>query len=140
MFRRYQKSLSISTIPKTNPIEFFPLNLGWISSGEVPEFKQFTDEPKAKRARRHKKYAKEALEANKIKKEMAAKNQNEDSLIQAIQKRQQNRESVIDNLINGLAKKYGGAEAKRSNKTSAKKTTKKDAINKVKSGRVSKKK
>lgn len=29
---------------------------GWIASGEVPEYKSFTKEPKAKRNRRHKYY------------------------------------------------------------------------------------
>lgn len=125
---------------------------GWIAKGELPEFKQFTEEPKPKRNRRHKKYAKEALEAESIKKEMAKKSKsNGDSLEQQIMKRQADREQSASNFFDRLMEKYGGADdseeyfpAKKkkpaAKKSTAKKATVKEPLNKVKGGRVSKKK
>lgn len=42
----------------------------WIAAGEVPEYKLFPEESKAKRARRHNKYRKEALEARQLQQEI----------------------------------------------------------------------
>lgn len=131
---------------------FYLLCTGWIAKGDVPEYKQFTEEPKPKRNRRHKKYGKEAREAEAIKKEMEAKSKSKtnDSLEQQILKRQSEREASANNLFDRLIEKYGGADdseeyvlpgsKKRSKKTTAKKTSSKEPIKKVKSGRVSKKK
>lgn len=153
------------------------MNIGWIADGIVPEYKQFTEEPKAKRARRHKKYAKEALEAAAIKRDMAKKNKanGNGSLEQQLMKRQAEREAGSNNFFDHLLAKYGGADdseeyeipAKKKKKVAAKtpskaasktpskaakkattkatvktptKSSPKTPINKVKSGRVSKRK
>lgn len=128
--------------------------LEWIASGDVPEYKMFTEEPKAKRTRRHNKYRKEALEARQIQKEMDAKS-SMGSLEQQIMERQKSRSgSLFDHLI----AKYGAddkdddselfdieAELKKkaSKKAGTKKTPKKnenfkDPVHKVKNGRVTK--
>ncbi|XP_031632578.1 J domain-containing protein CG6693 [Contarinia nasturtii] len=120
----------------------------WISSGELPEYEQFTNEPKAKRNRRHKKYAREAKESEVIKADMAKKSKMTGTLEQQIMKRQSEREQSSNSFFDRLLEKYGDADdseeyvfpAKRSKKTTAKKTTTKDTLNKVKNGRVSKKK
>lgn len=87
-----------------------------IASGEVPEYKIFTEEPKAKRDRRHKKYAKEALEAAAIK-EKLEKKENEkrqsagaSSLEQQIALRQADRQAGFASLLDKLAQKYGDGE------------------------------
>lgn len=151
-------------------------NAGWIADGLVPEYKQFTDEPKAKRARRHKKYGKEALEAAAIKRDMERKNKSNGSLEQQLMKRQAEREANSNSFFDRLLEKYGGADdseeyeipakkkkkpaatstpskaakktpSKAATKATTKATTKKSpksspktAINKVKNGRVSKRK
>lgn len=130
------------------------LIIEWIAAGEVPEYKLFTEEPKAKTKRRHNKYRKEALEARQIKEEMEAKNK-VGSLEQQIMERQKNRQgSLFDHLI----AKYGNddkeddsdlfdieAELKKTAKKKAgtKKTPKKgdtvkEPVKKVKNGRVTK--
>lgn len=142
----------------------------------VPEYKLFTEEPKAKRARRHKKYAKEALESAAIKRDMAKKNKanGSGSLEQQLMKRQAEREAGSNNFFDHLLAKYGGADdseeyeipAKKNKKPAAKaspkpasktpskaakkatttttktspKASPKAAMNKVKNGRVSKRK
>lgn len=136
--------------------------LGWIADGQVPEFKQFVEEPKAKRNRRHKKYAREAKEADTVKRdiEKKSKKENGSSLSDMIMKRHAERESAADNFFDKLLEKYGDADdsdeyilpAKKLKKTVAKKTNtangknsnksasngEKDSLNKVKSGRVKK--
>ncbi|KAG4072204.1 hypothetical protein HA402_014433 [Bradysia odoriphaga] len=124
----------------------------WIAAGEVPEYKMFTEEPKAKRTRRHNKYRKEALEARQIKEEMDAKTAS-NSLEQQIMARQKSRGT---SLIDSLMAKYGGddkeddselfdyeAELKKhtSKKTGTKKTAKKkenvkEPVHQIKNGRV----
>lgn len=120
----------------------------WIAAGEVPEYKLFTEEPKAKRTRRHNKYRKEALEARQIKEEMEAKN-SAGSLEQQIMARQKSRGT---SLLDQLMAKYGGddkeddselfdfdAELKKkagTKKTSKKKENVKEPVHKVKNGRV----
>lgn len=82
----------------------------WIASGEVPEYKIFTDEPKAKRNRRHKKYAREALEARELKKEMENKKNGTSSLEQQIMKRNAERGASAGNFFDHLMQKYGGMD------------------------------
>lgn len=101
----------------------------------MPEYKQFVDEPKAKRARRHKKYAREAQEADTIKRDMEKKSKKENgsSLTDMIMKRHTERESTADSFFDKLLEKYGGDDdgddseeyvlpAKKLKKTVAKKT------------------
>lgn len=124
-----------------------------IASGEVPEYKTFTEEPKTKRDRRHKKYAKEEQEAAALKEKHAKKaNDKTSSLEQQIALRQSQREGGFASLLDRLAQKYGDGDddeelfnideyvAKK--KSKAKGTQKKDTKgkdHKVKEGRVSKK-
>lgn len=129
---------------------------GWIEAGEVPEYKLFTEEPKAKRQRRHKKYAREALEARELKREREEKAKREQngggdaSLQQLILARQANRAAQADNFFDALMAKYGGADDSEDFYIPAKKTKKKATATakakkngkgsdrRVKSGRVSK--
>lgn len=115
----------------------------------MPEYKLFTEEPAAKRKRRHKKYAREANEAEAIKKDLDKKSKSNGSLEQQIMKRQSERESSANNFFDHLLEKYGGDDddseeyvfpAKRSKKTTIKKNSAKEPIKKVRSGRVTKKK
>lgn len=130
------------------------LIIEWIAAGEVPEYKLFTEEPKAKRTRRHNKYRKEALEVRRLKEEMEAKNSS-GSLEKQIMERQKSRGA---NLFDHLIAKYGNvdeeddselfdfqAELKKkgNKKAGAKKTPKKndkanDPLRTVKNGRVTK--
>ncbi|KAL1379681.1 hypothetical protein pipiens_020275, partial [Culex pipiens pipiens] len=88
-----------------------------IAAGDVPEYKIFTEEPKAKRDRRHKKYAKEAREAAAIK-EKLDKKENEKrqsasgatSLEQQIALRQADRQAGFASLLDKLAQKYGDGD------------------------------
>ncbi|XP_053687871.1 J domain-containing protein CG6693 [Sabethes cyaneus] len=73
-----------------------------IASGEVPEFKTFTEEPEYKKERRRKKEAREARKAESIKKQMEDNN-----LEQQILQRQAERAQDFDSLIEKLALKYG---------------------------------
>lgn len=131
---------------------FFSSLLEWIAAGEVPEFKLFTEEPKAKRTRRHNKYRKEALEARQMKEEMDEKNSSA-SLEQQIMARQKSRGA---SLFDQLMAKYGGddkeddselfdfeAELKKkankkagTKKTPKKKENVKEPVHKVQNGRV----
>lgn len=72
-----------------------------IEAEEVPEFKAFTEEPRAKTNRRHKKYKREAKEAEKIKSDMG-------SLEQQIALRQGQRSGGFHSFLDNLAAKYGG--------------------------------
>lgn len=124
-----------------------------IDAKEVPEYKIFTKEPKDKTKRRHKKYARETLEAEAIKKKMSKKGPAE-SLEQQILKRQQERASEMGSLFDKLLEKYAGdddteeftidefCKRKGKKKTTAKKAERTEKIEnrKVRSGRISKKK
>lgn len=117
----------------------------WIAAGEVPEFEQFTDEPAKKRNKRHKKYAKEAREAAFAKKELEKKTKSKGSLESQIMKRQSEREASANSFFDRLLDKYGSDDDEEeyvfpSKKKTAKKSSTKKPINKVKTGRVSKKK
>lgn len=122
-----------------------------IEADEVPEYEQFINEPKAKRNRRHKKYAKEAREAEAMKRENAAKSSgNGLSLEQQIMKRNSDREQASNNFLDRLLEKYGGPDdseefvpGKKANKLKAqskKNAVGKESIKKTKGGRVTKKK
>ncbi|XP_058836859.1 J domain-containing protein CG6693 [Topomyia yanbarensis] len=119
-----------------------------VEAGEVPEYKIFSDEPKAKRDRRHKKYAKEAKEAAILKEKIKQK-----SLEQQIAVRQSDRERGFTTLLDKLTQRYGNNEdeddpfnvneyvAKKKSKAKATPQRKqaKDKVHKVKEGRVAKK-
>lgn len=77
-----------------------------IANGEVPEYKALTEEPKAKRDRRHKKYAREAKMAEKAKQEITENN----SLEQMIMKRQAERSNGFGSFLDRLAEKYGAGD------------------------------
>lgn len=128
---------------------------GMIASGEVPEYKSFTEEPKTKRDRRHKKYAKEATEAAALKEKLKKKeNEPKSSLEQQIALRQSERQQGFNSLLDRLAHKYGDGEddeelfnieeyvAKKKSKSKGtpQKKEVKGKEHKVKEGRVSKKK
>lgn len=81
----------------------------WIQNEEVPEFKAFTNEPKAKRDRRHKKYARESKEAEMLKEKKQQQN-SENDLAKQIMKRGQDRASNFGSFMDKLMEKYGGAE------------------------------
>lgn len=130
----------------------------WIKSGEVPEFKAFTNEQKSKRDRRHKKYAKEAKEAAKMKEKMDQNKDSEQELTKMIAKRQSDRQNCFNSFLDKLAEKYGDdmeevdydildeEGVKKFGKKIKKKGQKKAPVGKpkketpIKSGRVSKKK
>lgn len=115
----------------------------------MPEYKLFTEEPKPKRNRRHKKYAKEALEAKEVQKQVETKSGV--SLEQQIMKRNSERAGAANNFFDRLMEKYGGADDSEDyvfpgSKSKTKKSAKKPAANgktpehRVKGGRVTKKK
>lgn len=118
----------------------------WIEKEEVPEFKAFTNEPKAKRDRRHKKYARESKEAEKIKEKMQQQKGENDLALQ-IMKRGQERASNFGSLLDKLMEKYGdedddyAVEAKALGKRSQRKKPapgKEKKETPIKAGRVSK--
>lgn len=130
---------------------FVSTSVEWIDADEVPDYEQFTNEPKPKRNRRHKKYAKEAREAEAMKREMAAKKaSNGLSLEQQIMKRQSDREQASTNFLDRLLEKYGGPDdseefvpskrMKKATKPQSKSKNTAEPLKKVKSGRVAKKK
>ena len=82
----------------------------WIESEEVTEFKAFTNEPKSKRDRRHKKYARESKEAEAIKEKLKNQQNDENDLAKQIMKRQEERSSNSGSFLAKLMEKYGGAE------------------------------
>lgn len=113
-------------------IDFCIYQTEWIEAGEVPEYKQFTEELKSKRTRRHNKYSREKLEAREIK-EKLEKSKGK-SLEDQIMQRQNDRASNMGNFFDKLMDKYGSVddseeyvfEAKRE-KVKSKKTPKKFA-------------
>lgn len=72
-----------------------------INAGEVPEYKIFTEEPAAKRQRRHKKHKRESKMAEKLLAERT------ESLEQAFQNRRNSRQEGFESLLDRLTKKYG---------------------------------
>lgn len=79
----------------------------WIDAGEVPDYPAFTNEPAAKRKRRHQKRARETLEAEAINKKQESKCKKAGlSLEEQIQKRQMERASSAGVFFDQLIKKY----------------------------------
>ncbi|XP_055589144.1 J domain-containing protein CG6693 [Uranotaenia lowii] len=123
-----------------------------ISSQEVPEYQMFTNEPKAKRDRRHKKYAKEKKEVESTKDKKAKNKPGGSSLEQQIALRNSERQQGFASLLDRLEQKYGNCEenddlfdideyvAKKKSKAKAtpQKKNSKPKEHKVKSGRVTK--
>jgi len=120
----------------------------WIKNEEVPDFKAFTNEPVSKRNRRHKKYAREFKEAEKIKEKMkkGQEENGENDLAKQIMKRGKERS---ENYFSYLEKKYEGDDddvvdfsvelgrrAKKGKKKAALGKEKKETP--IKAGRVSK--
>ncbi|XP_030374448.1 J domain-containing protein CG6693 [Scaptodrosophila lebanonensis] len=125
-----------------------------IADDEVPEFKIFTEEPAAKRKKRHRKYARELKEANEIKERMdqEEKQNGGGSLEQMILARKQSRESNYNSLMDRLLDKYGTeddsdvvdfSELDRKKKLKTKTPSKQQKtakLNGVKKGRIEKQK
>ena len=82
----------------------------WIKSEEVSEFKAFTNEPKSKRDRRHKKYARESKEAEAIKEKLKNQQNDENDLAKQIMKRNEERRNNSGSFLAKLMEKYGGDE------------------------------
>lgn len=76
-----------------------------IDAEEVPEYKIFTNEPSAKRKRRHQKYAREKVESDELKKKI--KQSTNLTLEQQIMKRQESRQNSFTSLMDRLIDKYG---------------------------------
>lgn len=124
-----------------------------IKDEEVTEFTAFTNEPRSKCNRRHKKYAKESKEADEIIIKTAQEQDDENDLAKQIMKRNQDRGKTFDSFLDKLAEKYGndGADeedelyevaAKKLNKKKRASTSgsSKKKENPIKRGRVEKKK
>lgn len=76
-----------------------------IAAGDVPEYKICTEEPKAKRIRRHKRYAREAEEVDAIRKADDKKKKNsEPSLEQQIALNQSDRAARFNALLEKYSK------------------------------------
>ncbi|XP_062550070.1 J domain-containing protein CG6693-like [Armigeres subalbatus] len=88
-----------------NEPRIFEILRSMIASGEIPEYKAFTEESKAKRERRRKKAAKEAA-ASKKEVQKKGKAQKQGSLEQQIAMRQSDRERGFNSLLDCLAAKY----------------------------------
>lgn len=84
----------------------------WIKNEEVPDFTTFTNEPKSKRERRHKKYARESKEAEKIKEKMQKNREqnSENDLFKQIAKRNEARSNSFGSFMDQLMEKYGNEE------------------------------
>ncbi|XP_064551203.1 J domain-containing protein CG6693 [Drosophila montana] len=129
-----------------------------IAADEVPEYKIFTEEPAAKRNKRHRKYARESKEATIIKEriqrrrekdaEAAQESSGSGNLEQLILSRKNQRESNYNSLMDRLLEKYGGEDDsdtvdfsaldKKRKLKKSKQGQKAAKINGVKSGRVEK--
>lgn len=103
--------------------------IGWIARSEIPAFEKFTNEPKAKRARRHQKYAKETPEAMAIKEEVEKKNISSGSRSE----REISSIGLHDRLNNAIQTE------KKKKSMGTKKLKKATKINKIRNGRVTKK-
>lgn len=103
----------------------------WIDAGEVPEFKIFTEEPKSKQQRRHKKYERESRAAEEIAKKLKSRGTSMDELVQ---KKNAEREKNADNFFAMLLDKYGKEDKVR--KSITKKRHDRDSMHEVKEGKV----
>ncbi|XP_070379896.1 dnaJ homolog subfamily C member 9-like [Dermacentor albipictus] len=86
-----------------------------IEDGEVKAYPKFTKEAKKSRNARKKRYTKEAEEAKKMKMELGLDGSQE-SLANAIAKRQQSREADFGDLIANLEAKYCKPKKKKASK------------------------
>lgn len=109
----------------------------WIAADEVPDHKVFTAEPKAKRARRHKKYARESLEARENARKLEERGT---SLEQMIAQRNEERQANANNFFASLLDKYEKKEKVRKSITGKqpKRDTNRDSLHEVKAGKVKK--
>lgn len=106
----------------------------WIAAGEVEEFKAFTEEPKAKKQRRHKKYARESQEAAENAKKLEARGT---SLEQMIAQRNEERQANANNFFASLLDKYEKKEKVRK-KVAGSQEKRRDSLHEVKEGKVKK--
>ncbi|XP_034662466.1 J domain-containing protein CG6693 [Drosophila subobscura] len=130
-----------------------------IAAEEVPEYKAFTEEPAAKRKKRHNKYAREFEEAQVIKERIRQRQQKKDeedleasggNLQQMILARKNQRESNYNSLMDRLLEKYGDEDDsqtvdfssfEKKKKSKAKKSSRsnpKEKLKSVRAGRVEK--
>ncbi|XP_054724390.1 dnaJ homolog subfamily C member 9-like [Uloborus diversus] len=86
-----------------------------IKSEEIPDFPKFSKETKARKAARERRLKKDAVEAEKIGKELGI--DSEESLVNAIAKRAQSRESNFDDMIKNLEAKYAKPKSAGRKKT-----------------------
>lgn len=126
----------------------------WINSSEVPEHKMFIDEPKTKKNRRHKKYARESKEAEqiseKLKKQKSAEGEDDsmNDLAKQIALKSQNRESNFNSFMDKLMEKYGDEDdddvvdfsklTSKKKSSKVKKLSNKKTDSPIRQGRVSK--
>lgn len=108
----------------------------WIAKDEVPEYKLFTEEPEAKRRRRHRKYEKEKkiVEDSRI---------SDQDLFLALQEKQENRNQKMQEMISKLEEKYKTTKSRgrKSLKKSENATNNNAAsTSKVKRGKITKRK
>lgn len=96
----------------------------FIAAGDVPEYKICTEEPKAKRDRRHKKYAREATEAAAIRKAEEKKRDPQVSLEQQIALLQTERERRFTSLLDKYSQVEDDGESFDIDEFVAKKTPK----------------
>ncbi|KAM9365390.1 dnaJ homolog subfamily C member 9 [Pholidichthys leucotaenia] len=82
-----------------------------IKSGEVEAFPAFTQENDKKKRARRKRADREQQEAEQMQKEMGL-NDEEDSLVMMLKKRQQSRESNFNSFLSDLEAKYSQKNAK----------------------------
>lgn len=92
-----------------------------IRENEIPDYPAFTKESKAKQNKRKRRYAKEAAEAEELKRELGLeKTTDNDSLVAAIAQRQSSRAREMDDFFTNLEAKYGNKDKKaKSGKTSS---------------------
>lgn len=107
----------------------------WIDEGDVPEHKLFTEEPKAKKQRRHKKYARESLEARENARKLEERGT---SLEQMIAQRNEERQANASNFFASLLDKYEKKEKVRKSIAGKNKSDRKDSLHDVKEGKVKK--
>lgn len=124
-----------------------------IATGEVPEYKICTEEPKVKRDRRHKRYAKEAKEVAAMRKVQKKKQEPQVSLDQQIALLQTERERKFTSLLEKYSQVQDDEESlsiddlvakktpkgKRKSKKTPQKLETKTKDRKILKGRVSKK-
>ena len=88
-----------------------------IAKGELTKYDAYANESKKKAVKRKAHYAKEAQEAEQLKKELNLKTQDEESLKSLILARQKTR---MDSLVDSLAEKYGNDKSTKSTKVAGK--------------------